>query len=275
LIESSPRPLDPSSSQLELTSMIRTTWRTFVIASIRLAVITAAIAPWVLPGRAEAQYGGFGGFGGFGWGGFNPNAYAAENYLNQRSLINATAAANSRPQTLTTPAYQSRDDSFYDKYDLATREAMIDRVARHPGREMGTADPAGMVRRPAASSTPTVKAAPSIPPPPAEVHLAGYFNKDHQLVWPSVSPISGDLGKKQTTADLAILAVLNEYDMKGLAQLSTVTNARQKLLDYGRPALQYVREQSTPAIADSFHVFLLALYNNVGNAATVPKLRTP
>ncbi len=59
--------------------------------------------------------------------------------------------------------------------------------------------------------------------------------------------------------------------MKGLARLSTVTDARQKLLDYGRPALQQVREQSTPALADSFHVFLLSLYGNLGAAATVPK----
>ena len=103
------------------------------------------------------------------------------------------------------------------------------------------------------------------------MNLANFFSKENQLVWPSVSPISGDFGKKQTTADLAALAVLNEYNSKGLAQLSTVTDARQKLLDYGRPALKYVREQSTPALADSFHVFLLSLYGNLGNAATVPK----
>jgi hypothetical protein len=193
--------------------------------------------------------------------------------LNQRSLINASAAANNRPQPLSAPVNQTRDDSFYDKYDLSTRESMIERVARNPSEEMGTADPSGVVRRrPSSSSTSTVRADPSILPPPAEVHLASYFNKDHQLIWPSIAPISGELGKKQTVADLAILAVLNEYDMKGLAQVSTVTDARQKLLDYGRPSLQYVREQSTPAIADSFHVFLLALYNNLGNAATVPKL---
>jgi hypothetical protein len=108
-------------------------------------------------------------------------------------------------------------------------------------------------------------------PAPTEVRLANFFNKDQQLIWPSSSPISGELGKKQATADLAALAVLNEYDLKGLARLSTVTDARQKLLDYGRPALQQVREQSTPAIADAFHGFLLALYSNLGAAATVPK----
>jgi hypothetical protein len=260
--------------------MIRTTWRTLAIGSIRLAVLFSVVAVASLPGRAEAQFGngGFGGFGygGYGWG-YNPNAYSDVNFLNQRSLINAQAAANSRPQALVAPPMVSRDESFYDRYDLSTREAMIDRIARDPARERGTADPSGVLARPPSSSTSTststAKVAKPTPPPPSEVHLAEYFSKDRQLVWPSVAPISGEMGKLQATADLAALAVLNEYDLKGLAQLSTVTDARQKLLDYGRPALQQVREQSTPALADSFHVFLLALYNNLGNAATVPKVR--
>jgi hypothetical protein len=252
--------------------MIQKNRQTLASVAIKLVILAVGLATWALPGRAEAQYGGFGGFGGYGWG-YNQNAYSDVNYLNQRSLINASAAANSRPESLTAPRFQTRDDSFYDKYDLSTREAMIDRIARDPDRERGTADPSGIARRPPTSSTATTKAASSIPPPPAEVHLADYFNKDNQLIWPSTAPISGELGKKQATADLAALAVLNEYNMKGLAQLSTVTDARQKLLDYGRPALKQVREQSTPALADSFHVFLLALYNNLGNAATVPKVQ--
>jgi hypothetical protein len=251
--------------------MISKQKRPGVRATIRLAAtIAATIAPWAWAGRAEAQYGGFGGFGGFGFG-YNQNAYSDVNFLNSRSLINASAAAANRPQPLTAPRFESRDSSFYDKYDLATRESMINRVARDPGREMGTADPSGVLARPPATRSTPVASAPAPPPPPSTMNLANYFNKDHQLVWPSVSPITGDFGKKQATADLAVLAVLNEYDMRGLAQVSTVTNARQRLLDYGRPALQYVREQSTPALADSFHVFLLSLYGNLGNAATVPK----
>jgi hypothetical protein len=236
-----------------------------------LATLAAALAPFAFGGRAEAQYGGFGGFGGyggFGWG-YNQNAYTDVNYLNSRANTLAGIAASNAPQPLQAPVFQSRDESFYDKYDLATRESMINRIAKDPVGEMGTADPSGVLastRRPA----PRPKA-PAGPSEPTTVHLANYFNKDQQLVWPSVSPISGDFGKKQTAADLAALAVLNEYNMKGLARLSTVTDARQKLLDYGRPALQQVREQSTPALADSFHVFLLSLYGNLGNAATVPK----
>ena len=67
--------------------------------------------------------------------------------------------------------------------------------------------------------------------------------------------------------------MLNQYESAGLARLSTVTEAREKLLDYGRPALDFVRQQTTPAMSDSFHVFLLSLYSNVGLAATVPRAR--
>lgn len=147
---------------------------------------------------------------------------------------------------------------------------MIDRVARNPAREMGTADPSGVLPRPVSRPS-TAASPPTAPAPPNTMNLASFFNKENQLVWPSVSPITGDFGKQQAVADLATLAVLNEYNLRGLAQLSTVTDARQKLLDYGRPALQYVREQSTPALADTFHVFLMSLYGNIGNAATVPK----
>ena len=43
----------------------------------------------------------------------------------------------------------------------------------------------------------------------------------------------------------------------------TVTDARQKLLDYGRPALQYVRENSTPALASASHSALLGSFSRM------------
>ena len=241
---------------------------TFRHGRLLLAVIGLL---WVASTPARAQYGAFG----FGYGyGFNPNAYADTNYLNQRSLINAQAAAASRPKPLQAPRYSGIDRSFYDRYDLDTRVAMIDRIARDPGRERSTADPGGLGTRnnpPPRTTTPTATQTP--PAPPATVHLADYFTKDNQLLWPSVAPNSGDLGKAQSAADLATLAVLNEYNLKGLASVSTVTDAREKLLAYGRPALKEVRQSSTPALADTFHVFLLALYDNIANAATVPKTK--
>ena len=135
----------------------------------------------------------------------------------------------------------------------------------------GVAPPGSLPRSAQASNSQS----PPPPPRPTQVYLANYFSKDHQLIWPSTAPISGDFGKKQSVADQAAQAVLNEYELNGLASLSNVTEARRKLLDYGRPALQDVREHSTPALADSFHVFLLSLYSNLGLAATVPKAQAP
>ena len=126
----------------------------------RLATVAVVLVPWIAGGRAEAQWG----YGGFGFG-YNQNAYTDVNYLNSRSLINASAAAASRPQPLQAPRFEVRDGSFYDKYDTVTRESMINRVARDPAREMGTADPTGVLpRAPSRPSTPVVKS--TAPPPP-------------------------------------------------------------------------------------------------------------
>ena len=224
-------------------------------------------------GRSEAQMG----YGGFGFG-FQNNAYTESNYLNSWSLQNAAAAAANRPQPLTAPKFQTRDEGFIDRYDLATREAMVNRIARDPAREMSTINPTGerlpSTRTAQASRAPAPTRAPAPAPPPVPkpvVLLANFFDRDQRLVWPTIAPITGDMGKKQEVADQAVLAVFNEYNRLGLAHLSNVTEAREKLLDYGRPALDFVRKQTTPAMSDSFHVFLLSLYSNLGLAATVPR----
>ena len=54
-----------------------------------------------------------------------------------------------------------------------------------------------------------------------------------------------------------------------------MTEARSKLVEYGRPALQYIRENSTPRVADTFHLFLLSLYDSLAQAATIPRAATP
>ena len=86
-----------------------------------------------------------------------------------------------------------------------------------------------------------------------------------------MAPTSGELGSKRETSDRATLDVLDEYDARGIARMATVTDARRKLLDYGRPALQYVTEHSTTAIADAFDDFLVSLYTQIGLAASVPR----
>ena len=71
--------------------------------------------------------------------------------------------------------------------------------------------------------------------------LAIYYNEKNQLVWPGNSPKAGELKEKRTIFERASEVVLAETKENGIASMATVMDARQKLLDYGRPGLQYVR----------------------------------
>jgi hypothetical protein len=65
--------------------------------------------------------------------------------------------------------------------------------------------------------------------------------------------------------------VLDETKQNGAASIASVADARQKLLDYGRPALQEVRTNNTPRVSDTFHLFLLSLYEALAQAAGSPE----
>jgi hypothetical protein len=79
------------------------------------------------------------------------------------------------------------------------------------------------------------------------------------------------LRAKRDLSDQASLVVLEEIKQHPAASITTVTEARQRLLDYGRPALQAIRAESTPRIADVFHSFLLSLYESLAQAASPPE----
>ena len=100
--------------------------------------------------------------------------------------------------------------------------------------------------------------------------LASYFDGALRLVWPADAPVSGDLRPKRDVSDQASLAVLTEVGKLGRASVASATDARQKLLDYGRPALQEIRETATPVVADTFHAFMLSLYDSLKQAAAAP-----
>ena len=226
----------------------------------------AALTLSATAGPASAQYG-------LGWGGlYNPNdGSRVQAAVDQRALSQGNAAYANRPKAGVEPSFQQRDDSFYDKYDASTREAMIDRVARNPGMERSTAR-ASDSRRPPADPRRCARPAPTTPPAPVSrvVRIGNFFDKNGQLIWPGESPSSGDLGLKRQAADLAATAVYNEFQSKGAATLETTAKARSQLLAYGRPALVAVREHSTPAMTDSFHAFLLTLYADLGDAYAIP-----
>ncbi|MDX2037697.1 MAG: hypothetical protein SFX72_13685 [Isosphaeraceae bacterium] len=230
-------------------------------------------------GSASAQWGyGFGGFFNF-----QPQEVT---FLNQRSLALTNRATmgpkqnNAYANNPNSYVAQLHSPGYLDRYDIDTRREIYSSIGRYTSvfptarnsRRNTTASNAAP--RPAAPETPPT-AQPAAEAAQPSLPLASFFDRYSKLVWPGVSPTYGELGEKREISDTAALAVLNEYNLRGLASLSSVNNARSKLLDYGRPALEYVRQNSTPRLADTFHMFLLSLYESLAQAATVPKSAQP
>ena len=76
---------------------------------------------------------------------------------------------------------------------------------------------------------------------------------------------------KRDISDQACLVVSDLVDKHGSAPITTVTDARQKLLDYGQPALANLCEATRPrGSRKRFHLFLLSLYDSLAQAANPP-----
>jgi hypothetical protein len=195
--------------------------------------------------QARAQY-GFG--GGFGWGlgfGFRQVPPPIE-YINQKSLVDAARGYQGptrTPYAGSSNAYFNhvRDNGFVERYNVDRREPSYYRYVPTSARA----------------------AAPEKPLIP----LASFYDPQGQIAWPADSPANGELKEKRATFDQASQIVLDESKKSGVASMAAVTDARQKLIDYGRPALQYVRGHETARLADTFHLFLLSLYESLAQAA--------
>jgi hypothetical protein len=200
---------------------------------------------------------------GWGWGGFGfNNAPSPTNFLNQHALTNAARGMQARPShspyrnNPNSYINRVRDNGFVSHYDVRRRQPPAYRP--EPTASLGNT---GQVQPQAAAATAAPK--PVLP-------LGSFFDAAQKLVWPNDSPINGDLKEKRDISDQASLAVLEETQHQSAASITSVTDARQKLLDYGRPALQEIRAQATPRIADTFHLFLLSLYESLAQAAWPP-----
>jgi len=149
-----------------------------------------------------------------------------------------------------------RDNGFVPSYDVQHRQLSVNRS--QPPRSLAHAS------RVAAAPTPA--APPSRPVPP----LSSFFDSSvpQQIVWPSAAPVDGILMKKRDLSDYACLVVLEETKLHHLASIPTVTFARQKLLDYGRPALEQIRMDAPASVVDRFHSFMLSLYDSLAQAAS-------
>ena len=224
-----------------------------------LLVAWAALA--VASSDARAQY-GMGGMG-FGFGMGMRTVPSPSESINQLSLVQAQRATmgpvsnNVYANNPNSYINRVRDNGFTSHYSLDSR--------RSPG--LGTAR-----RRPSnssqASDNPTQPEAPTVARP--VVAIGSFFNQARKLVWPSDAPAAGDLIVKRDTSDQACLVVAELVEKFRSAPITTVTEARQKLLDYGQPALQDIRSHTTPRIAETFHLFLLSLYDSLAQAAEPP-----
>ncbi len=185
------------------------------------------------------------GFGGFGWGfgGFS-QVEKPDSFLYSKALVDAgrNVPTPSRDVYAGNPnSYINnlRDNGLVERYSAARRE---------PSYYGGGA-------RAAAAVQPT----PVLP-------LASFYRANGQIEWPANAPTEGEMSAKRTTFEQASQVAIDEIKKSGVAAMATVTDARQKLLDYGRPALHYIRAHDTPRIADTFHLFLLSLYEALAQA---------
>jgi hypothetical protein len=228
--------------------------------NVLLAAILAVAASALGAGRARAQWGMGGGLGiGFYGGGLIPYVQQPGNYLNQVALARIGRGPSSSPLGNGSHSFYAGNPNSY--LNRVRDNGFVDRY--YPDRR----EPAyyGYSSRPQAQrTTPTAAAANRARP---MVPLASFFNAQDQLIWTGDAPTAGDLKEKRDAVDKACLTALHEVKQNGVASIASVTEAREKLLDYGRPALKYVREHETARIADSFHIFLLSLYDSLAQAA--------
>jgi hypothetical protein len=214
-----------------------------------------------MPDRARAQY-GLG--AGWGWGIFGVGPSPSTQLLNQHALNRAaggrTSSRSHRAYSGNPNAYfnRVRDNGFVSHYDVQRRRA--------PSYQSGQST-ANRVRE-------ETRQAPSPSATAANLPLASFFDASMRLVWPRESPVDAELQEKRDLSDRAALAVLTEKQQQGVASITSATEARQKLLDYGRPALRQVRAAATTPIADSFHRFLLSLYDSLEASAWPPYAAT-
>lgn len=213
----------------------------------------AVLLGWLAPTPAPAQIG-------YGWwfGGYQTPASVTS--LNDRAMARTQAALAARPQALRAPGRSGRDTTFFERYDFETRRGMEARVSRRASRPSPPAPTAPAPAPVAADPTPRRHV----------VALATLFNAQDEVLWPPAAPVEGSLQAKRTTSDAASLSVLKETRSRGVAKVASVAEARVRLLDYGRPALELVRGGGNVETEEAFHAFLLSLYDSLGAAALGP-----
>ena len=236
------------------------TWNSKRLPSaLALLMVITALGPGTRSARAQCGTGMGMGMGGFHY------ASSPTDYLNQRARLNTArpgAPATQGSIAGNPNAYYNkvRDDGSVPHYDRRFGQPPTER-SQHPG-SLGDQ----VNRQPAVDSTEASSR------PTQVIPLRNFFDASQKLVWPGEAPAEAGLKEKREIFERASLAVLEESRQQGAASIATVTAARQKLLDYGRPALQQVRASSNAQVADTFHHFLLSLYESLARSAAPPEI---
>ena len=227
-----------------------------------LAILVATAALELGASQVHAMGYGYGILGGFNY------VPSPGDFLNQHSLLNAGRARG----PVSNNVYANNPNAFIQRIrdnEFVPHAGIVDR--RSPGYQASRLRPQSLSQTsnnrpaPAASSATAAVRGPVVP-------IASFFDASRMLVWPSDAPVEGDLITKRDTSDQACLVVSDLVDKHRSAPITTVTYARNRLLEYGQPALQSIRSHSTPRIAENFHQFMLSLYDSLAAAANPTEL---
>jgi hypothetical protein len=231
-----------------------------------LALLVALAALDLGASRVHAIGYGYGIVGGFNY------VPQPGDFLNQHTLLNAGRAgppASNNVYAGNPNAYinRVRDNGFVPHAGIVDRRSPGYQASRMRPQSLGQASN-NQPQLAASTSTVSATSAPRRPVVP----IGSFFDSSRILVWPSDAPVEGDLITKRDASDQACLVVADLVAKFRSAPITTVTSARNLLLEYGRPALQHIRSHSTPRIADNFHQFLLSLYDSLEAAASPTEL---
>jgi hypothetical protein len=214
-------------------------------------------------GLGMGYYGGMGyggiGYGGIGYGGMGMSPYDQAMVKQQYSALNNSNINLQNAQAEV--AYQQANFYRQQAENLALANAMKARGLQ-PKYQTST----GAISTMAAADAAQVAAA-----APTANKAPKFLAQDGSVAWPDFATKNKD----RDDVDKAVVKVVAEQKAAGHASVAAVTQAKQKLRDYGHPALRLDRVQSKPKLAKDFARFLNALNDYLSDAATDAKAATP
>ncbi len=229
----------------------------------RLIGFIASALLLIIATDAKAQFG-------FGFGFGFPRPYVSPNIKFLNSRANVLAGKNQQSMNTTSMripdrfGYRQQNIEMQERYNVSSGRS-LSTSSRRSGQVVAQRTPA---TNQGAPTTPAPVTAPSLP-------ITTFVDEMNMVVWPSDAPTGNGLDSLRVQADASIREVVVEYRGRAVASTATVTTARTDLIDYGRPALKLLRDTSTPRIADSFHLFLLSLYESLAQATNATTRRGP